>query len=40
MRFMMLLKASKDSEAELLSEMGKYNEELIQSGVLVDGAGL
>jgi len=46
MRFMMLLKASKASEAgvmpstELLTEMGKYNAELIKSGVLVDGAGL
>jgi hypothetical protein len=46
MRFMMLLKASKDSEAgmlpsaELISEMGKYNEELIRAGVLIDGAGL
>jgi hypothetical protein len=46
MRFMMLLKASKASEAgemptaELIAEMGKYNEELIRSGVLVDAAGL
>jgi len=46
MRIMMLLKASKASEAgvmpstELLAEMGKYNEELIKAGVLVDGAGL
>ncbi len=46
MRFMMLLKASKASEAgvmpstELFAEMGKYNEELIKAGVLVDGAGL
>jgi len=46
MRFMMIVKASKDSEAgvmpseELLSAMGKYNEELIKAGVLLDGAGL
>ena len=46
MRFMMMVKASKDSEAgkmpseELLSAMGKYNEELIKAGILVDAAGL
>lgn len=46
MRFMILLKADKDTEAgvmpstELLAAMGKYNEELVQAGVLVDGAGL
>jgi hypothetical protein len=46
MRFMVIVKATKDSEAgvmpgaELLSAMGKYNEELIKAGVLVDGAGL
>jgi hypothetical protein len=46
MRFMMIVKASKDSEAgvlpgqELLSAMGKYNEELMKAGVLLDGAGL
>ena len=46
MRFMMIVKASKDSEAgvmpseELLSAMGKYNEELVKAGVLLDGAGL
>lgn len=46
MRFMMIVKASKDSEAgkmpseELLSAMGKYNEELIKAGVLLDLAGL
>jgi hypothetical protein len=46
MRFMMIVKASKDSEAgkmpseELLSAMGKYNEELMKAGVMVDGAGL
>ena len=46
MRFMMIVKASKDSEAgkmpskELLTAMGKYNEELMKAGVMVDGAGL
>jgi hypothetical protein len=45
-KFMMIVKASKDSEAgimpseELLSAMGKYNEELLKAGVLLDGAGL
>ena len=46
MRFMMIVKASKDSEAgklppdELIAAMGKYNEELMKAGVLVDLAGL
>ena len=46
MRFMMIVKASKDSEAgkmpseDLLSAMGKYNEELMKAGVLVDLSGL
>jgi hypothetical protein len=46
MRFMMFVKASKDSEAgkmpseELLSAMGKYNEELMKAGALVDLSGL
>ena len=46
MRFMMIVKASKDSEAgkmpseELLSAMGKYNDELMKAGVLLDLAGL
>ena len=46
MRFMMIVKASKDSEAgvmpseELLARMGKYNEELMKAGVLLDLAGL
>lgn len=45
MRFMMIVKA-KDSEAgklpseELLSAMGKYNEELMKAGVLLDLGGL
>jgi len=46
MKFMMIVKASKASEAgvmpseELLSTMGKYNEELMKAGVLLDLAGL
>ncbi len=46
MRFMMIVKASKDSEAgktpseELLGAMGRYNEELMKAGVLVDLTGL
>jgi hypothetical protein len=46
MRFMVIVKASKDSEAgvlpstELLTEMGKYNEELVKAGVLLAGEGL
>ncbi|HEX4769497.1 MAG TPA: YciI family protein [Bryobacteraceae bacterium] len=46
MKFMLIVKASKDSEAgimpseKLLSAMGKYNEELMKAGVLVDLAGL
>lgn len=46
MRFMILIKASKDSEAgvmpgpELFTAMGNYNEELIKAGVLVSGDGL
>lgn len=46
MKFMMIVKANKDSEAgvmpgeELLSAMGKYNEELVKAGVLLDAAGL
>jgi hypothetical protein len=45
-RFMMIVKASRDSEAgvmpedSMLAAMGKYNEELIQAGVMLDGAGL
>jgi len=44
MRFMMLLKADKTTEAgvlpthEDLEVMGKYNEELVKAGVLLDGA--
>ena len=46
MRFMIIVKATADSEAgvmpsaELLTEMGKYNEELVKSGVLLAGEGL
>jgi hypothetical protein len=46
MRFMLIVKASKDSEAgtmpseELFTAMGKYNEELTKAGVLVDLSGL
>ncbi len=46
MRFMVLVKANKDSEAgvlpdeELLTEMGKYNEELVKAGVLLAAEGL
>ncbi|MEO8047462.1 MAG: YciI family protein [Nitrospirota bacterium] len=46
MRFMIMVKATKDSEAgvmpskELLTEMGKFNEELVQAGVMLAGEGL
>lgn len=46
MRFMILIKANKDSEAgvmpneELLTEMGKFNEELVKAGVMLAGEGL
>jgi hypothetical protein len=46
MRFMILVKADKNSEAgvlpdqQLLTEMGKYNEALAQAGVLLAGEGL
>ena len=46
MRFMMLLKADKTTEAgvlptrEDLEVMGKYNEELLKAGVMLDGVGL
>lgn len=46
MRFMMMVKAGRDSEAgvmpeeALLAAMVKYNEELVQAGVLLDGSGL
>ena len=46
MRFMILVKADKNSEAgvlpdeKLLAEMGRYNEELAKAGVLLAGEGL
>src|SRR5437763_924939 len=46
MRFMVLVKASKDSEAgmlpsqELLTQMGQFNEELMKAGVLLAAEGL
>lgn len=46
MKFMMIVKASKDSEAGvmpsegLLAAMAKYNEELVKAGILVDATGL
>jgi hypothetical protein len=46
MRFMILVKADKNSEAgvlpdeKLLTAMGKYNEELVKAGVLLAGEGL
>jgi len=46
MRFMILVKATADSEAgvmpdeKLLTEMGKYNEELVKAGVMLAGEGL
>jgi hypothetical protein len=46
MRFMILVKADKNSEAgvlpdqNMLTEMGKYNEELAAAGVLLAGEGL
>ena len=46
MRVMVLVKATKDSEAgvmpptELLEAMGKYNEELVNAGILLAGEGL
>src|SRR4029434_11249478 len=46
MRFMVLVKANKDSEAgvlpdeKLLTEMGKFNEELVKAGIMLAGEGL
>ena len=46
MRFMVIVKASKDSEAgkmpseEMLAAMAKYNEELVKAGVMLAGEGL
>src|SRR5213593_3666265 len=46
MRFMVIVKANKDSEAgvlpdkKILTEMGKFNEELAKAGVMLAGEGL
>ena len=46
MRVMVIVKANEDSEAgvmpsqEILTEMGKYNEELVKAGVMLAGEGL
>jgi len=46
MRFMVMVKATKQSEAgvmpseQLLTEMGKFNEELMKAGVMLAGEGL
>jgi hypothetical protein len=46
MRFMVLVKADKNSEAgilpdtKILAEMGKFNEELVKAGVMLAGVGL
>lgn len=46
MRFMVIVKATKESEAgimpstELLTAMGQYNEELVNAGILLAGEGL
>jgi len=46
MRVMVIIKANKESEAgimpseKLLTEMGKFNEELVNAGIMLDGEGL
>ena len=46
MRFMILIKATKETEAgqmpseQLLADMGKFNEELVKAGVMLAGEGL
>ena len=46
MRVMIIIKANKESEAgimpseKLLTEMGKFNEELVNAGIMLDGEGL
>ena len=46
MRFMIIVKATKDSETgvmpstQLLADMGKYNEELVKAGIMLAGDGL
>src|SRR5215216_2719348 len=46
MRFMVIVKANKDSEAgvmpdeKILTEMGEFNEQLVKAGVMLAGEGL
>ena len=46
MRFMVIVKATKDSEAgkmpseEMLGAMARFNEEMVKAGIMLDGAGL
>jgi hypothetical protein len=46
MRFMVMVKATKNSEAgvlpsrDLLAEMGRFNEELLKAGIMLAGEGL
>jgi hypothetical protein len=46
MRFMVMVRANKDTEAgvmpeeRLLAEMGRYNEELVKAGIMLAGEGL
>jgi len=46
MRFMVIVKASAESEAgimpseELLAAMGAFNDEMVKAGIMLDGAGL
>src|SRR5882757_2668592 len=46
MRFMVIVKATKSSEAgvmpgaQLLADMGKFNQQLMEAGVMLDGAGV
>jgi hypothetical protein len=46
MRFMVIVKATKDSEAgkmppeEMLEAMAKFNEEMVKAGIMLDGSGL
>ena len=46
MRFMVIVKATRDSEAgkmpteEMLGAMAKFNEEMVKAGIMLDGAGL
>ena len=46
MRFMVMVRATRTSESgalpdpQLLADMGRYNEELIKAGVMLDGVGL